>query len=99
MCQICVDKVRELFPGLEEKKLGAVLMDCTCFPFGDPEQVLAQLKPMAKRYNNRKKTPGWQDRWLHAENCRVAAEMNKEFDEYKKRKEAQNTTIEQGEEK
>lgn len=82
MCQECIKNVKKLFPAIEEKHLSNLLMGCTCFPFGSAGDVLAQLKPMSRRYNRRKKTNGWQERWLNTEMGRADAELEKDMEKY-----------------
>lgn len=49
MCQKCIDSVKRYFPNLPEDKYGGFLMDCTCFPFGDAEEVEKQVKELSEQ--------------------------------------------------
>lgn len=49
MCQKCTDAIKEYWPNLPEHKWSDLLMNCTCFPFGDHEQVAKHLKEMAEK--------------------------------------------------
>jgi len=84
MCKECVTNVKWLFPGLRWPDASNLLFECTCFPFGNADQVFAQLKPMSKRYKRRKKTSGWQQRWLSSEMGRAAYELDKAMEKARK---------------
>lgn len=43
MCQQCVDAVGKYFPDLKGKDVADLLMECTSFPMGEPDQIRAQL--------------------------------------------------------
>lgn len=49
MCQACVDACRELFPSVPSSEMFAFLMDTTCFPAGNPEQVRQNLEENRSR--------------------------------------------------
>jgi hypothetical protein len=44
MCQKCVDAMKKYFPEIHEDQYGDILMNYTSFPFGDAEQIEAQVK-------------------------------------------------------
>lgn len=43
MCQKCVDAAKRHYPQLNDREIGILLFEATCFPFGSPEQVEEQL--------------------------------------------------------
>lgn len=49
MCEKCVEAVRKYFPNLSQEDYGELLMGATCFPFGPPEMVEAQLKELQEK--------------------------------------------------
>ena len=43
MCEACVLAVEWHYPHLSDEERGEILMSATCFPFGSPEHIEAQL--------------------------------------------------------
>jgi hypothetical protein len=43
MCKQCVVALNEVFPEVPKEEWCNFLMDCTCYPFGQPEDVKKQL--------------------------------------------------------
>ena len=43
MCQGCSDLMLKYYPHLSDDEKGALLMNCTCFPFGGPDLIEPQL--------------------------------------------------------
>jgi len=49
MCEKCVESAKKWYPKLDDKELDSLLVCGTCFPFGSPEQVDAQLQELAEK--------------------------------------------------
>ena len=49
MCQKCIDAVKKFWPDLPENQYSDLLWNITCFPFGDHNDVLSQVKEMAEK--------------------------------------------------
>lgn len=41
-----LDVAKEYFTEVSEEELGYILFNCTCYPFGDEQQVRAQLQEL-----------------------------------------------------
>ena len=54
MCVECVKAVNDVFPEVPEEELGAFLMNCTAFPFGDSVLVKKQLDELRAKTANYK---------------------------------------------
>jgi len=49
MCQQCLDAVQKHWPDLTPSEAHTLLWEATCFPFGRPEQIEAQVEILARR--------------------------------------------------
>lgn len=58
MCAKCVDVVKEVFPDVPDEEIGSFLMNCTAFPFVDPEVIDKQLRELRARTDNYKQCYG-----------------------------------------
>lgn len=51
MCEKCKEAIDKYWTGLPEPLIGELLMNATCFPFGDHNMVAKQLRQMSRRSN------------------------------------------------
>lgn len=49
MCDQCALAVEWHYPDLTDEERGELLMSATCFPFGSPEQIEAQLVELKEK--------------------------------------------------
>lgn len=76
MCQHCVDLTRQYLPDISERDMSDLLMSCTCFPFGGPENLEPQLRAIATR----RRAIGLDNpNWLAAEKSFVDQEMYAQY--------------------
>ena len=47
MCQQCLAACRKYYPDIPENEIQSFLMGATCYPFGSPDDVAADLKRAA----------------------------------------------------
>ncbi len=71
MCQRCWDHTLALFPRLQPEQAARLLMDATCFPFGDADKdLLPQLQDIARRFPDLEG-----DELIHAASLLAEADM------------------------
>lgn len=83
MCEQCVLATEWHYPHLSEEERGDILMSATCFPFGSPELVDAQLEELVE------KTDGT----VFGAVAFAKAELDRQFKEFKQTQEENEESV------
>lgn len=49
MCKQCIEALAEVFPEIPKEEWSDFLTDCTCYPFGHPDDIKKQLVDLRKK--------------------------------------------------
>jgi hypothetical protein len=72
MCKKCAEALQEIFPEVPKEEWNNFLMGCTCYPFGDHDQVRAHLLDLRTKM----KTDDYHECYAIADEEMTEAERN-----------------------